>query len=238
LYPGPVTTRAGRQAVTTTKTKSDADIQRSVSQELEWDPRVDSTGILVQVKEGVVTLTGSVESYAKKVAARDAAHRIDGVLDVADELQVRLPGTPRTDQELAQAVRQTLTWDVYVPDTRIRSTVSDGWVTLEGDVDRWHQREDAVRAVERLNGVRGVTNRIVVKPQAVDPVKIRAAIESALARRAEREAKGIRVAVTGATVKLSGTVHSWAEKNAIERLARYSPGVLRIENEVVVDSYA
>lgn len=155
-----------------TTTKSDLDVRREVQRELDWDPRVDSIGINTQVKNGIVTLSGSVESYAKKLAAREAVHRIVGVLDLVDELQVKIPGQPKTDHEIALAVRHALVWDVYVPDKCILSTVSSGWVTLEGDVDLSHQREDAVRAVERLSGVRGVTNHITVKTRPIDGVAI------------------------------------------------------------------
>lgn len=224
----------------TTKTSihKDSDLRQSVQAELDWDPGVDTTGIVVRVEKGIVTLSGVVETYAKKVAAVGAAHRILGVLDVVDELQVRIPGQPKTDLELAEAVRNALVWDVYVPDKRIQSTVSEGWVTLEGDVDLWHQRDVAVQAVERLGGVRGVTNRIVVCPSPVDAARLHDSIEDALARRAEREAKRIRVRVREGVVEVTGSVHSWAEKNAIERLVTYTPGVRRIENKIVVDPYA
>jgi osmotically-inducible protein OsmY len=221
-----------------TKSRSDAEIQRSVSQEMDWDPRIDSSGISVVVKNGIVTLKGTVATYAMKLAAREGAHLVEGALDVVDELQIKAASVIKGDQELAQAVRNVLSWDVYVPDERIKSTVADGWVTLDGDVDRLFEREDAERAVQRLTGVRGVTNRIVVKPKAVDSKRIRMSIEEALARRAEREAKRIRVDVEGGKVKLSGKVDSWAEKNMLERLARYSPGVSAIENTIVIDPYA
>lgn len=121
--------------MTTTK-KSDSQIQQDVLQELRWDPRVDAAEVGVQVKDGVVTLTGEIGSLAKRLAAREAAHRVAGVLDVADDLVVKLPGAMRrTDDELARTVRQALEWDAFVPDRRIRSTVSNGWVTLQGDVD-------------------------------------------------------------------------------------------------------
>jgi osmotically-inducible protein OsmY len=112
-----------------------------VLDELKWDSRVDETEVGVQVKDGVVTLNGMVTSYAKRWAAAEAAHRVIGVLDVANDLKVNVAGgTSRTDTEIAQAVRQTLEWDVFVPDDRIRSTVSDGWVTLEGTVESWSRR--------------------------------------------------------------------------------------------------
>lgn len=221
-----------------TTTLSDSEIQRRVQQELEWDARVDSSGVAVAVKRGVVTLTGFVDTYAKKVAALDAVHQVQGVRDVADEVQVRLVVHAKADQEIAQAVRAALIWDVFVPDERIKSTVSAGWVTLEGSVDRWQQRDDACRAIERLSGVCGVTNRIEVKPPRVEATKIRKSIEDALRRRAEREANKLQLAVDDGVVTLKGTVDSWAEKYAVGQLANYSPGVKRVVNEITVDPYA
>lgn len=223
--------------MTTTTTLSDSEILKKVQQELEWNPRVDALGIAATVKDGVVTLAGSVESYAKKLAALDAVHRLGGVLDIADEMVVQPGARTRKDQEIAQAVRAALIWDVFVPDERIRSTVSDGWVTLEGVVDRWQQRDDAALSVERLTGVRGVTNRIEVKPAVVDAAKIRISIEGALARRAEREARRIAVSVKDGIVTLEGTVDSWAEKNSLGQLANYSPGVRQVINRIHVDPY-
>jgi osmotically-inducible protein OsmY len=224
--------------MTVTKMRTDAEIKRSVNEELEWHPCIESKGIAVEVKDGIVTLKGSVASYAMQIAVRNVAHDVQGVLDVVDELQVKAASTIKSDQDLALAIRQSLMWDVFVPDERIKTTVSDGWVTLEGEVDRLFEREDAARAIERLRGVRGVKNRIMVKPKLVDPARIRASIEGALTRRAEREAKGLRVEVSGSKVKLSGTVDSWAEKKALERVVFYSPGVSMIENAIVVDPFA
>lgn len=220
-----------------TTLESDSAIQSRVQQELEWNPHVDEAGIAVKVRDGVVTLTGVVDSYAKKLAACSAVQRVAGARDVADELEVRAHPHAKSDQEIAQAVRSALVWDVYVPDQRIKSRVSDGWVTLEGDVDRWQEREDAARCVERLKGVSGVSNRLEVKGPSVDAAKIRAAIEGALTRRAEREAKRLSISVAGGVVTLKGSVDSWAEKNAIERLAACAPGVQRLENEILVDPY-
>jgi osmotically-inducible protein OsmY len=224
--------------MTTTQNRSDADLHRAVTWELEWHPRVESKGIAVSVKDGLVTLAGSVESYAMKIAACDATHQVAGVLDVADELQIKSNGAATSDIELARAVRHTLTWDVYVPDKRIKSTVSDGWVTLEGDVDRATEREDAARAIEHLSGVLGVTNRILVKPNRADSRQIQSSIEAALSRRAKREALGIRVTVSGTTVTLSGVVDSWGEKRALERIASCSTGVTKVVNEITVAPYS
>lgn len=222
---------------TTTKKWNDTEIDRAVTEELAWNPRVDDTGLAVSVNQGIVTLAGYVDSFAKKLAACDAAHRVAGVLDVIDEIEVRYSGTAKTDAELAKNVRQALEWDVYVPDRAIRSTVSDGRVRLEGEVEHAHQREDAAKAIERLQGVRGIVNMIVVKPKRVDADRIHDAIRGALARRAQREAKQVQVEVDGGTVKLTGTVHSWAEKSAIESVALYSPGVTSVDNALNVNVY-
>jgi osmotically-inducible protein OsmY len=151
----------GRHMAAAGARKSDAQIQQEVLRELQRDPWVEETEVGVQVANGVVTLTGTVTSGAKRVAAQEAAHRVAGVLDVANDLEVKRAGLlVRTDTEIAQAVRRALERDVSVPDQRIRSTVTDGWVTLEGTVDFGHEREDAERAVRNLASVRGVTNRI------------------------------------------------------------------------------
>jgi osmotically-inducible protein OsmY len=145
--------------------KSDTQIHHDVLEELKWDSRVDETEVGVQVAGGVVTLTGTVTSWAKRVAAQEAARRVIGVLDVANDIAVKVPGGfMRSDTEIAQAVRQALEWDVFVPNERITSTVTDGWVTLEGPVERGSQRDDAERAVRNLTGVKMVVNKITVTP--------------------------------------------------------------------------
>jgi osmotically-inducible protein OsmY len=216
---------------------SDSELQQRVRVELAWHPRVNAPELTATVKKGVVTLGGFVDSYAKKQAAIEAVHQIAGVLDVADELQIR-GGRAKTDQEVSEAIRSALAWDVFVPDEQIRSTVSGGWVTLEGKVDRWQQREDAARCVERLTGVLGVTNKIEVAAPVVDALKIRSAIEGALTRRAEREAHRIGIQVVDGTVTLTGKVDSWAERNAVGQLASYSPGVRSVVNRITVDPYS
>jgi osmotically-inducible protein OsmY len=215
--------------------KTDAQIQQDVLRELRWDPRVEETDVGVEVDRGVVTLTGTVGSYARRLAAQEAAHRVRGVLDVANDVHVKLPlSEERTDTDIAQAVRHTLEWDVLVPHERIRSTVTNGWVTLEGEVEHWFQRADAERAVRHLAGVRGVTDTIAVQPPAVDSEEVREAIEQALERRAEREAKHIQVAVHDGTVTLTGTVPSWPARQAVFGAARFTPGVKEVEDRLRV----
>ncbi|MCW5756802.1 MAG: BON domain-containing protein [Phycisphaeraceae bacterium] len=223
---------------TMTAAKSDTQIKTDVLNELKWDTRVDETEVGVQVKGGVVTLTGHVPSYGKKIAAVEAAHRVHGVLDVVNELDVRLPMSWRkTDQDVAQAVRHALQWDVLVPDEHISTTVSNGVVTLKGDVETWTQRADAESAIRRLGGVKGVTNLISVKPRSADPAAIKRQIEQALERQAEREAGRIGVSVVDGVVTLTGKVRSWSERRAVEGAASFGNGVRRVDDHTTVDPY-
>jgi osmotically-inducible protein OsmY len=216
--------------------KTDAEIQQQVIQELKWDTRVEETEIGVEVDRGVVTLTGTVSSWAKRLAAQEAAHLVAGVLDVANDIEVKLPGSPgRTDTEIAHAVRHALEWNVFVPETRIRSTVSEGRVTLEGDVDYFSQLEDAEKAVRNLAGVRDVFNRIQVERPRVLPANIRASIQDALERHAEREASRIQLEERDGQVTLSGTVQSPAEKRAVIGAARGTPGVWDVVDRLRIE---
>jgi osmotically-inducible protein OsmY len=222
-----------------TRKKTDPEIQQDVIREFKWDPRVEETEVGVEVDNGVVTLTGSVTSWAKRMAAQEAAHRVFGVLDVANDITVKVPGSlARTDTEIAQAVREALQWDVMVPEARITSTVSQGWVTLEGTVDYGTQREDAERAVRNLMGVNGVTNKIAVATPAARAEDVRQAIEEALERRAEREARKVRVEMSDGTVTLSGVVRSWRERQAVVASARFTPGVRAVNDHLTIDPYA
>lgn len=223
--------------MTVASNSNDNELQHRVRTELEWDPRVDAPLITVSVKAGIVTLGGVVDSFAKKAAALKAVHQIKGVLDVADDVRVQ-PGQTKSDEEIARAVRAALIWDASVPDEQITSTVSGGWVTLAGNVERIQQRDDAIQSVERLTGIRGVINEIRVLPPPVATLEIRAAIEDALTRRARREAWRIGIAVADGTVTLSGRVDSWAEKNAVGQLVRNAGGVKHIVNNLMIDPYS
>ena len=144
--------------------RSDRQIQRDVQRELEWDSRVDATHVIIKVDQSIVTLTGAVPSYAARVAAQDAAHRVVGVLDVVNDVKIKLPSKlTRSDTDIARAVRHTLEWDVAVPDQDIQSTVSSGWVALEGRVSRWQEYDAAERAVAHITGVLGVRNYLEVE---------------------------------------------------------------------------
>jgi osmotically-inducible protein OsmY len=218
--------------------KSDEQLRDDVLRELEWDSRVAPIQVGVQVERGVVTLSGTVPSLMTRLAAIRAAHRVHGVLDVADEIDVALPGKPGlTDAEIARAVRHALEWDVLVDDRRIQSTVDEGVVTLEGRVETIRQSEDAAHAVRALKGVRGVVNRIEVSPSEVDPAIARRAIDRALERRAEREAERIGVSVSDGTVTLAGTVRSWAERDAIVGAVSHAPGISSVSDHLKIDPW-
>lgn len=215
--------------------RTDAEIQQDVLHELSWDPEIDIASVGVTVTDGVVTLTGKVKNYAARHAAQEAAHRVLGVLDVANEIEVVLPGAmERTDTDIAEAVRHALVWDVLVPHQSVHSTVSDGWVTLEGSVEYTYERNAADQAIRNLVGVRGVTNLLKVTAPSPEPDDVRRQVEAVLARRADDAAKRIQVQVVGEKAVLTGEVSSWAERTAVLRAARATRGVKEVEADLHV----
>jgi osmotically-inducible protein OsmY len=161
--------------------KSDEEIRDDALFQLDWGSRLRLSDIGVTVKKGVVTLTGTVDSYAKKLAAQKAAHSVPGVLDVANDIEVKVAGRlRRTDSEIARATRHALEWDALVSSYKIHSTVTNGWVTLDGEVEYYSEWAEAERAVSRLPGVRGVTNKIAVCAPLVEPLRVKSLIEDTL----------------------------------------------------------
>jgi len=218
----------------TTETRTDEQIQQETLAELKYEPRVTPNEIGVVVKNGVVALTGWVDSYTKRWAAEEAAHRVRGVKAVANDIEVRLPGSSeRTDADIAAAAIRALHVDAVLPVDKIDVTVSKGWVTLKGEVEWQYQKEDAERVVRRLTGVKGVVNSITVKPR-LTPSELKEKIEKALVRSAETDAERIQVEVQGSKVILRGIVRAWAEKQEAERAAWAAPGVTAVENRIQI----
>ena len=172
--------------------KTDEELKHEVMRELSWDTRTWNQRIDVDVDDGVVMLSGTASSYGRRKAAEAAAHRVFGVMDVANEILIKVE-RPHTDAEIAHAVRVALEWDAFVPHTQITSTVSAGWVKLEGEVSSLTERADAARAVENLSGVAGVINELKVEVPTTDVKTLRESIETALERRADREAERFRI---------------------------------------------
>ena len=221
----------------TKTTGRDAALRQHILDELRWDPRVQDTLIIVSVEDGIVTLTGMVHSYSARLAAQEAAHRVEGVCDVANDIVVDITRGRGTDTDIAHAVRNMLEWDARVPHERITSTISGGWVTLEGTVENWTEREDAERVVANIMGVQGVTNKLLVIQPTAKSDDLRDVIERVLARRAERHAKRIEVTVTDGVVKLAGPVDSLEERRALVGAARITPGVRAVDDQLRIESY-
>ena len=214
--------------------QTDTQLKKDVIAELEWDPSINASAVGVAVKDGVVTLTGHLDTYAEKYAIERAVGRVNGVQAVALEVDVKLdPGHKRSDSEIAAAAESALKWQAMVPADRIQIKVEKGWITLKGEVDWDYQRRVAEKAVRTLIGLVGVSNTITLKPSLV-PTHVASRIKEALMRHAEREAKNIEVAVKGSVVTLQGRVDSWAGRNAAFGAAWAAPGVTAVVNELTV----
>lgn len=215
--------------------KTDTQLHRDVLDQLHWEPSVREAEIGTSVKDGVVALTGFVDSFAEKWAAVRAVEQVKGVRAVVDELAVNLPSAHvRTDTDIAHAAVSALAWDIEVPAEQVKTTIRDGWITLEGDVEWQFQRHAAGRAVRNLTGVRGVSNLISVKPKRISPYDVTQKIKETLRRSAEVEASHISVEAENGTVTLNGTVRSYAERRDAERAAWSAPGVVKVNDHLAV----
>ncbi|MBA3623063.1 MAG: BON domain-containing protein [Methylibium sp.] len=214
--------------------KTDADLKRDVEAELAWDPTVRSTAVGVAVKDGVVTMTGHLDTFAEKHAVERALRRVAGVKAIALELDVKLSlDHQRSDTDIANAAELALKWNTLVPVDQIRVVVDKGWISLQGEVEWDHQRRSVEKAIRPLMGVHGISNEITLKPKTA-PADVARHIKAALMRQAEREAKHMDITVDGATVTLRGQVNSWHERFAAQGAAWQAPGVRTVINELKV----
>ncbi len=214
--------------------KSDSQLQSDVQAELEWQPSVNAAHIGVAAKDGVVTLTGQVAHYTEKTSAEDAAKGVYGVKAVANDIEVELPGSSRrTDADIAAAALSALKWDFEVPKDKVKVTVQEGWVTLEGTVDWQCQKDAAERCVRYLMGVKGVINSIGIKP-IVTPTQVKGKIEDAFRRNADLDARRIAVDTYDGKVTLRGSVSSWSERYKAESAVWAAPGVTSVDDQLTV----
>ncbi len=214
--------------------KSDSQLKMDVNEELKWEPSVNATQIGVEVKDGIVTLAGHVDSYAEKWNAEKAAQRVSGVKALAVEMDVKLPGySARTDADIARSAGQALSWTSYLPKDAIKIQVEKGFVTLSGEVEWQYQRNIAATAIRHLMGVTGVSDQIAIKATA-SAVAVKEGIEAALKRRATSDAGDICVAVKGSGVTLTGPVHSWSERELAKNAAWGTKGVHKVVDEMTM----
>lgn len=211
--------------------KTDTQVQQNIIRELNWEPSVNATQIGVEVRDGVVTLAGHVDSFAEKWAVERAAQRVSGVKALAVEIHVNLPGSAkRDDADIARTAENVLEWIAYLPKDCVNVQVEHGWITLRGALPWQYQKQAAMDAVHHLMGVTGVSNQIVITPhESMMPHK--ADVESAL-KRLTRDPQCVSVDVRGSEVTLTGTIRSWAERDSVRQCAWASPGVSNVVDQM------
>lgn len=213
---------------------SDRTLKLAVEDELAWEPSIDAERIGVTAEDGVVTLTGHVGSYTEKIIAERAAKRVKGVRAIAQEIEIRLPNDKKTsDDQIAKRALDIIAWDSTIPKDKVQVKVQGGFVTLSGEVDWHYQRTDAEYAVRKLEGIKGLSNEIKVKPR-VQASDVKQRIESALKRNAEWEAGSIKVSAQNGHVTLDGKVKAWYERDLAERTAWSAPGVISVEDHISI----
>jgi len=216
--------------------KSDEQIQQDVMDELKWQPFLKASEIGVAVKNGIVTLSGTVNSYSKKIAAENAAKSIKGVKAVAEDIQVLVrPDNSKSDADLASAVLNAIKWHSIAQEDKVQVKVEDGWVTLSGHADYEFQKTAAENAVENLLGVKGVVNNIIVVPQ-IETKDVKREIALAFHRSATLDSGNITIETQGDKVVLKGKVRSFAEKRDAAKAAWRAPGVRAVENKLEIAS--
>ena len=216
--------------------KSNAELQKDVQDAIKWQPLLNAAEIGVTVKEGVVTLTGVVDSYTKKAEAEDAAKSVAGVKAVVEKIELKFSSdfAQKGDSDIAREIINAFKWSWRIPDDKIKVTVENGWVLLEGEIHWNYEREAARDVVKNLIGVQGVTNNIKIKSETDNEVE-KADIESALKRNWSVNDNNIDVKVSEHRATLTGTVNSWYQKDEAGRIAWNAPGVWQVENELIVE---
>lgn len=215
--------------------KNNSELQTDVQDAIKWEPLMHAAEIGVTVKDGVVTLTGTVDSYGKKLEAEKAAKNVSGVKAVVEQIEVEFPHSwSKTDNDIAVEVLNALKSNWIIPAEKVKVKVENGLVTLDGELHWNFQREAAKTAVRYLSGVKGLTDNIIIKSETHDEIE-KTSVESALKRNWNINDNDIRVQATGHTIKLTGSVNSWFQKDEAARMAWDAPGVWSVENELAVD---
>jgi osmotically-inducible protein OsmY len=215
--------------------KSNKVLQNDVQDAIKWEPQFNAAAIGVTANDGIITLTGVVESFARKSEAEEAARKVDGVKAVVEEIEIKSGNWANTsDTEIAAEVLSAFKWNWEIPGDKIKVKVEDGWVTLDGEIFWKYQKDAAKKAASNLAGVKGVTNNIAIKSEIKEEIE-KQAIVRALARNSATNGEDITVLAHGHTITLTGFVHSWYQKDEAEKIAWNAPGVWLVDNEIIMD---